>query len=112
MSQSQYQECIEACRACATLSTQCARACLLENDVKSMTRCIQLDLECAALCNAAAQVMSFNGELSGQLCHLCESICNSCAQECEDPPEMQHCRDCAAACRHCAEVCAHMAQHA
>src|SRR5882757_9390520 len=80
MSQQQYQECIEACRACATLCQQCASACLLEEDVKSMTRCIQLDLECATLCNAAAQVMSLNGELSEQLCQLCESICNSCAE--------------------------------
>jgi hypothetical protein len=112
MPQQQYQECIEACRACATLCLQCASACLLEEDVKGMTRCIQLDLECASLCNAAAQVMSLNGELSGQLCQLCENICSSCAGECEDHPEMKHCRDCAAACRQCAEVCAQMAQHA
>jgi hypothetical protein len=112
MLQQKYQECIEACRACATLCQQCASACLLEEDVKSMIRCIQLDLECATLCNAAAQVMSLNGDLSGQLCQLCESVSDSCAQECEDHPDMQHCRVCAAACRHCAEVCARMTQHA
>ena len=68
-------------------------------------------LYCATICNAAAQVMSMGGELSEQLCQLCDNICSSCARECEDHPEMQHCRDCAAACRHYTDVCAHMTQH-
>jgi len=110
MSPQQYQACMEACRNCATLCHQCATACLLEEDVKSMVRCIQIDLECAALCNAAAEVMSLDGELSAQLCHLCEIACSNCAQECEDHPEMGHCRECAVACRRCAEVCAQMAE--
>ncbi len=69
MSRSPYQECIDACRQCVTICYQCARfSCLLEDDVKSMARCVQLDLECAVLCNAAAQVMSLNGELSNKCC--------------------------------------------
>jgi hypothetical protein len=54
--------------------------------------------------------MSLDGELSAQLCHLCEIACKNCAQECEDHPEMGHCRECAAACRRCAQVCAQMAE--
>ena len=57
----QYQTCIEACLRCAAVCNQCASACLREEDVKMMARCIQLDTEYAAICYAAAQVMSIGG---------------------------------------------------
>lgn len=58
----QYQSCIDACLRCASECNHCASACLQEEDVKMMARCIQLDMECAAICYAAAQVMSMNGQ--------------------------------------------------
>ena len=57
----QYQTCIEACLRCAAVCNHCASACLREEEVKMMARCIQLDSECAAICYAAAQVMSIGG---------------------------------------------------
>ena len=91
------KECIEACLACATICHHCAASCLQEKDVTHLAGCIQLDIECAAICETTAKVMSINGHLSGELCSLCVDICNRCAGECEKHVQMDHCRECAEA---------------
>lgn len=77
-----------------------------------MTRCIQLDMECASICYAAAQVMSMGGEMSEQLCRLCADICQACGDECRKHEHMVHCRECADACQRCAQECRSMAEAA
>jgi hypothetical protein len=111
MTNQQYQQCLEACQACATACHQCAVACLNEKDVEMLKTCIQLDLECAVICNAAATVMSMEGRFSDQLCRVCADICNACADECEKHAQhgMEHCRRCADMCRKCATACEEMA---
>src|SRR3546814_32413 len=84
-----YQHCIEECYACAVECSHCATACLREEDVKNLSRCIQLDLECAAFCRSAAEVMSLGSEFSARLCELCAEVCNACAAECERHAEMR-----------------------
>ena len=86
----------------------CAASCLREEDVKMMARCIQLDIECAALCQAAAQIMSLNGNSAAELCGICADACQACAEECAKH-DHDHCRECARACRTCAEECRRMA---
>ncbi|RYZ61372.1 MAG: four-helix bundle copper-binding protein, partial [Chitinophagaceae bacterium] len=49
----QFQSCIDACLRCASACQHCASSCTQEEDVKMMARCIQLDMECAAICYAA-----------------------------------------------------------
>jgi len=73
-----------------------------------MTRCIQLDMECATTCYNAAQLMSLGSSRAEDFCRICAELCEECAEECQkhDNP---HCRECAAACRSCAEECLHMA---
>jgi hypothetical protein len=110
MTEQQYQECINACMECAITCDFCASACLNEENVKNLRRCIRLDLECAAICRAAAEVMSLNGQFSEQLCSLCAEVCHACAEECQRHAEMgmEHCRACAEVCRKCAAVCEEM----
>ena len=108
MHNSQYKPIIEALVACAAECEHCATACLQEEDVKMMSRCIQLDMECAAICYAAAQVMSMNGQYSEEICRICADICFACAEECQKHAHMEHCRNCAEACRNCAEECRRM----
>jgi hypothetical protein len=103
----EYQSCIDACLKCASACNYCASACLQEDDVKPMTRCIQLDMECAVLCYAAAQVMSLKGQKAEDLCRLCADICDACGTECAKH-EMEHCQQCAQACHQCAEECRQM----
>jgi hypothetical protein len=109
MSHEKYQSCIDACLECAVACTQCASECLKEEDVKMMARCILLDRECAAVCFAAAELMTIGGEFSSMLCTPCAEICEECAEECENH-ETEHCKKCAAVCRQCAEECRKMAQ--
>ncbi len=49
-----YKVCIDACLNCAALCNHCANSCLQEENVAMMAKCIQLDMECAAMCYAAA----------------------------------------------------------
>lgn len=100
---------IEACNACATECEHCASACLGEQDVNKLARCIALDLDCAAMCRLAAEFMGRGSEFSAQTCELCTTVCDACAAECEKHP-MEHCKECATACRACAAECRRMAQ--
>jgi hypothetical protein len=105
MTHQQIKNCVDACIACATTCTNCAISCLEEENVKNLTSCIRLDLECGAICKAAAELMSIEGAYSKELCQLCAAICNACAEECEKHAAMgmDHCKECAEACRACAK---------
>jgi hypothetical protein len=109
MPHQQFQSCIDACNACALACDHCAAACLGEKDVKSLARCIQLDLDCAAICRLAVSYMGRGSELVGLVCEACADVCDACSQECEKHSAMEHCRQCAQACRRCAEECRRMA---
>jgi hypothetical protein len=108
MAHQHLESCIDACNDCATACDHCAIACLGEKDVAKMARCIQLDIDCAAICHLAAGYMARGSELAADVCELCAQICDACAKECAKHP-MPHCQDCAKACRRCAEECRRMA---
>ena len=103
-----YQECITACQQCAAACDYCASACLHEEDVNEMSKCIQLDIECAVVCRTAAQLMSLGSEKAKDACRICSDLCDACANEC-GKHKHEHCRECAEACRECAEECRRMA---
>jgi len=72
-----------------------------------LAHCIRLDLECAAICKVAAELMSYGSQHANTVCQLCADICQACADECEKH-NMDHCRQCAVACRNCVEECLSM----
>jgi hypothetical protein len=101
---------IEALEECATTCTQCADACLSEDMVAELRRCIRLNLDCAALCGATAGILArrTEGDPGVQRAALdaCIAACEACAAECERHGDMhEHCKVCAEACRRCAEAC-------
>lgn len=108
MENQKYEACIRACNSCANACTHCAIECLNEEDVHLLTRCIQLDLECASICRSASELMSLDSEFSLQLCRMCATACVTCAEEC-GMHDMEHCKQCAEACRKCADECHKMA---
>lgn len=73
-----------------------------------MARCIQLDMECAVVCYASAQLMSLGSEQAKEFCRICAAICEACSAEC-GKHQNEHCRECAEACKRCAEECRKMA---
>ncbi len=103
-----YKNSIEACLKCAAICNHCASSCTQEEDVKMMAGCIQLDMECAALCYAAAQLMSLGSSKAKEFCKLCADICEQCGAECSKH-QTEHCQECAQACKECADECRKMA---
>jgi hypothetical protein len=101
---------LDALAACALACTICADACLAEEDVETLRRCIRLDLDCADVCTATASILArqTSGDpslLRAQL-EACLVACRSCAEECEAHADhMEHCRLCAEACRACEGAC-------
>ncbi|MDD2313728.1 MAG: four-helix bundle copper-binding protein [Proteiniphilum sp.] len=103
-----YTSCIEASLLCASSCNFCASACTQEEDVNKMAKCIRTDMECAAICYTAAELMSLGSSRAAEICRLCAEICDECASECEKHAH-RHCQECAEACRNCAAECREMA---
>ena len=98
------QDLIKTLYDCAALCNYCADACLDEQDIKMMVRCIRLDRICAATCTATAEALGVNSEDVAGLVKYCQEICEKCGAECaQHQPE--HCQKCAEACKRCAEAC-------
>lgn len=105
---------IDALNACAETCTACADACLSEDMVAELTRCVALNLNCADICLATARMLSRNaGEdaaISRSMLEACATACRACAEECaKHAKHHQHCRVCAEACRSCERVCRDLA---
>lgn len=107
-------KCIEACFDCGQSCTACADACLGEEMVKELARCIRLDLDCADVCETTGRALSRQLDADPQVTRAfllaCAQACRSCGEECERHAEMhEHCRLCAEACRRCEQACNELA---
>lgn len=102
------QNLIQKLQQCAATCLYCADACLDEENVKMMVRCIRLDRDCAEICTATANFLSRNSQNAGGLIRLCADICRQCGQECQKH-QSDHCQQCAKACFECAEACSQYA---
>lgn len=103
-------ECIAACFECAQICTACADACLGEDMVAELTRCIRTDLDCADICvttgRALSRRTSHDATLTRAFLEACAAACKACGDECAQHAEMhEHCRICAEVCRRCEDAC-------
>lgn len=103
-------EVIDALLDCANTCTQCADACLSEEDPTGLARCIRLDLDCADICATTARVVSRQTEhdanVTRPLLQACIAACRSCGEECgSHAPRMRHCSICSEQCRRCQQLC-------
>lgn len=105
MAHEQNKQLLEALSNCAAECNHCATACLDEQDVKMLSRCIKLDIDCAEICMLTASYVARGSEHAQHLLDECAEICYACAEECEKHSHMEHCKRCAEACRKCAEAC-------
>ena len=105
MAHQQNKQLMDALNNCATECNHCTTACLDEQDVKMLAKCIKLDLDCAEICRLTASLIARGSEHGKHLLKECGEICNACAQECEKHSHMKHCKRCAEACRVCAQAC-------
>ena len=101
----QNQALLDALNACIASREHCATACLQEEDVKMMVRCISLDRDCADICALTARHVARGSEHAQHILGECAEICKACGDECAKHTHMQHCQECADACRRCEEAC-------
>ena len=102
--------CVEECFRCTAACTGCADACLAEQNVTELVRCIRLNLDCADVCGATARIVTrqTTGETTfvRDLLLACATACRLCAAECGRHAEHHdHCRVCAEACNRCEQAC-------
>ena len=100
---------IHAIDHCAQACTACADACLAEERRAELVRCIRLNLDCADICGATADVLSRQAGpdwgVVGRQLEACQAAAKSCAEECErHAGHHEHCRICATNCRECGEA--------
>lgn len=105
MSHEQNKKLLDELHRCALECSHCATACLDEENVKMMARCIRLDVDCAELCRLVSAFFARGSEHAKHLLAECAELCEDCASECERHAHMEHCARCAEACRACAEAC-------
>lgn len=102
----QNQSLLDALDACVAACEHCATACLQEDNVKMMARCVLLDRDCADVCALTARLLARGSEHAAHLLRECAEICKACADECErHGAHSEHCRACAEACRRCEQAC-------
>lgn len=103
-------QCIAECFNCAEICTSCADACLSEDMIAELRKCIRLNLDCADICDATGRVLTrqteYDAPTSKAQLQACAEVCRTCAEECERHADMhEHCSICAQACRACQEAC-------
>lgn len=95
---------IEKLCECQAMCKYCFNACLEEDNVQMMTRCIKLDVECAEICGLAISSVSYEGGFTPGILKICAEACRKCAEECRKHQYI-HCLECAKACEECAKAC-------
>jgi hypothetical protein len=104
---------IDAVIACAQACTACADACLSENGVADLRKCVRSNLDCADSCEVTSRILSrhtgYDSNITRAHLEACIAACRACGDECEQHAEMhEHCRICAEACRACESACREM----
>jgi len=104
------EACIAACFECSQVCTACADACLSEQMVAELTKCIRTNLDCADICETTGRVLSrhtgYDAHITRAVLEACAQACKSCGEECGQHASMhEHCRVCAESCRTCEQAC-------
>ena len=104
----EVQKCVDACIRCYEVCTTTATYCMQQGGMHAeLTQLLAL-LDCAEMCRVSANFMLRGSASHLSTCALCQEICTTCAESCEQIPEDDVLRRCAEECRACAEACERM----
>lgn len=107
MTSSEMQHCIDACSRCHQICLGMAMTHCLPRGGRHVEEAhLKLMLNCAEICQTAANFMLSGSPLHAKVCAVCAEVCAACAQSCEQVGDMQECVE---ACRLCAQSCQQMA---
>jgi hypothetical protein len=100
---------------CAIICNICADACLGEQNVQNLAECIRLNLDCAAVCNSTAAIISRQTNSSTDLIkaqlQACKTACKTCGDECQKHAQAhEHCKICSDVCHKCMQTCDQLIQ--
>lgn len=95
---------------CAVTCEACSDACLGEENLKRLSKCIRLLMDCSGACRNTAATLARPGNADRQFLEAqlaaCIAICDSCGAECRMHAKWhEHCKACAEACDGCADMC-------
>lgn len=101
------QKCIQDCLNCYRVCREMAMNHCLETGGRHVEpHHFRLMLNCADICETAADFMLSNSDMHAKVCGVCAEVCEACARSCQDIGDME---ECVRACRQCAESCWQMA---
>ena len=101
---------IDEALTCFQTCTACADACLSEEMIAELGKCVRTDLDCADVCATTVKVLSrhtgYDANITRAQLQACIAACTACGDECEKHAGMhEHCKVCAQACRACEKAC-------
>ena len=101
------RKCIEDCLKCYQTCREMAMNHCLETGGRHVEpHHFRLMINCADICQTAADFMLSNSDMHAKVCAACAEVCEACARSCQDVGDMD---ECVRACRQCAESCWQMA---
>lgn len=104
---SEMRACIDDCLDCqVTCLSYAIGHCLEMGGRHTEPAHFKLMLDCAEICQAAANFMARGSEHHRHVCRECAEICRACAASCQELGDMQECVE---ACLRCAASCEKMA---
>lgn len=100
---------IQTALDCQTVCFETVSYCLTQGGEHAAPDHMKLLLDCAEICQTAANFMARDSDAHALTCRVCAEICDRCAASCEQMGDDEQMRRCADACRRCAESCREMA---
>lgn len=99
----QMSACIELCRRCQLVCLNIATGhCPGKGGPHVAAEPLRALLACAAVCDAAATLMTIGAPLHRKLCAVCAEACDACISSCRGLDEME---ECIFACERCKLSC-------
>ncbi len=103
---SDYNQCIQDCIDCSRTSLETIAYCLQQGGKHSEHSHIKLLHDCVEICQTTADFMIRKSAYNPQICDICKTICNACADACEQvEPGDQMMLACVQMCRTAANTC-------
>jgi hypothetical protein len=103
-------ECIQNCLDCYRACLATVPHCLNRGGEHASQAHITILLECAELCQTSARLMLIQSTIHGDVCNVCATACERCADDClrmgSGDAKMLNCAE---VCNRCAKTCAGMA---
>jgi hypothetical protein len=102
----EMQQCIDNCQRCHNVCLEmAAHHCLEMGGPHVEPNHMRIMLDCAQICQTAADFMLRGSKHHPHVCAECADVCEECARSCETLDGME---ECVRACRTCAESCRRM----